>query len=439
MLGAAWLGALLALHPLPHTGALRSLLLAIAIVHVGYWIWQQRSVTVIPHCRAEAILLAAMTAWLLLQATFLATSPGRALIELGREWGKLLVMVALGIGIAASAHAIPKCAEQQARWLCTGLFLGFFMHPVTVLGYQGWQLAAGGRLQLGESLLGNYGYVSLPVNAALAMLLADAAERFCHDRRLLPFSNVASVAAVAVILLATALLTAKAGLIMTHVLGWTFLAAVLRQGTRFRWTAVLSVTVALVAVTAAAVALENRWAGAVSAIASGVATAELPDGNEDAQSDIPTIRSPIQRIDGNDPSFFFRSSWAMIGLQGIGQAPLGLGYGADAFGRYVAQRYGVTGFVSSHSGWIDFTLANGIPALLLLLALSGFLAIRGWGAFRAGNIAGFALCLTVINYIGRCAMDGYLTGSRLTAFALMMAVLWGLSAPARGEASARPT
>jgi hypothetical protein len=427
LLGAAWLAGLMAIHPLPHTGALRSLLILIALIHVGVLFWR-RPIPALPRPGIAGALLVLLTGWLIVQAALFARGPAIvALADLGREWGKLFGMAALGICLAAfSAGGRPQ-GRDEAR-LATGLFLGFFVHVPLTLGYHGWQWWRTGQLPVGESLLGNYGYVSLLVNAALAFLLADAAGRFCRRSRLLPWSNAGVALAIAATLAANALLTSKAGLIMTHLLAWTFLAAVLRQGTRHRLAVVLAVLVGLGLATLASVLVENRWVGAVGAIASGVATVEAPAAPTIATAPIPTIQSPIERIDGKDPSFYFRSSWASMGLQGIARQPLGIGYGADAFGRYLAAQYGVTGFVSSHNGWIDFTLANGIPALLLFLALAGALMRRGWLAFRAGNAIGLALSLATLNYVGRCAMDGYLSGSRLTGFAVMAGVLWGLSA-----------
>lgn len=445
LLGAAWLAGLMAVHPLPHTGALRSLLILLALVHVGMLFWRRRAYRrpALPPPGAEGALLALLTAWLLFQAALLAPGAARILAELGREWAKLLGMAALGIGLAAFARTGNQ-AERNAARLVTGMYLGLFAHVPLTLGYHAWRLWQTGQLPLGESALGNYGYVSLLVNAALAFQLADAARRLCQGGRLLPGSNGAAALAIAATLAANALLTSKAGLIMTHLLAWTFLAAVWWHGTPRRRTAVLAllaVVGGLGLATLASVMVENRWAGAVGSIASGVATAEgaaAPAGSPAPSAPIASIHSPIQRIDGNDPSFYFRSSWASLGLRGIVAHPLGIGYGADAFGRYLAAQHGVTGFVSSHNGWIDFTLANGVPALLLLLGLAGALMWRGWLGFRAGNAAGLALTLATLNYVGRCAMDGYLTGSRLTGFAIMAGVLWGLSALPRSSHGAGP-
>lgn len=438
VLGGAWLGALMAIHPLPHTGALRSLLLLLGLIHVAFLFWRRRPpLATLTAAGTEGWLLALLSAWLVMQSALFAQSPGEALPALAHDWGKLLAVAALGVGLAASVRAGGE--QRGAGALTTGMFLGFFLHAPLIVGYQAWQAVSFHRLLLGEGPLGNYGYVSMLVNAALAFLLADAGGRLCHGRRLLPFSAAAAVAAIAVVLVANALLISKAGLVMTHVLAWTFLAIVLRRGTAHRRLAITAVVLGLTLATAASLALQDRWGGAVAAVASGIAkadaTAHTPSPTPSPATG-PATRSPLQANGDKDPSFYIRSFSAKIGLQAIVQHPLGLGYGPDAFGRHLAQAHGVAGLVSSESGWIDFTLANGIPAILLFLALSWALMRRGWRVFGDGDTVGLALTLAVLNYAGRCALDGYLSGSRLTGFVLMASTLLALVAPPTGKRNA---
>lgn len=435
VLGGAWLGALMAIHPLPHTGALRSLLLFLGLIHVAFLYWRRRPpLATLTAAGTEGRLLALLTVWLAMQSALFAQSPGQALSALARDWGKLLAVAALGVGLAACVRADGERRGTSA--LTTGMFLGFFLHAPLIVGYQAWQAVSFHRLLLGEGPLGNYGYVSMLVNAALAFLLADAGGRLCQGRRLLPFSDAVAVAAIALVLAANALLISKAGLVMTHVLAWAFLAIVLRRGSAHRRLAIAAVILGLALATAASLALQNRWGGAVEAVVSGAAKADAPAPVPQGTATPSAAPSPLQASGDKDPSFYLRSFSAKIGLQAIAQHPLGLGYGPDAFGRHLAQAHGMAGLVGSESGWIDFTLANGIPALLLFLALSWTLMRRGWRAFGAGDTVGLVLTLAVLNYMGRCALDGYLSGSRLTGFVLMASTLLALVAPPAGRRNA---
>jgi O-antigen ligase len=129
---------------------------------------------------------------------------------------------------------------------------------------------------------------------------------------------------------------------------------------------------------------------------------------------------------GLEESAYLRTAWARQAVQAIGAHPLGLGFGRDGFGRAVAEKYGVKGMVSSHSGWLDFALGAGLPGLALLLLAAG-LAIRGgWMSFRQhGDGASLMLCFLVGGYLLRCLLDGHLSGWRLGLFAFICGVLIG--------------
>ncbi|MEI7614214.1 MAG: hypothetical protein WCK63_15040, partial [Betaproteobacteria bacterium] len=100
-------------------------------------------------------------------------------------------------------------------------------------------------------------------------------------------------------------------------------------------------------------------------------------------------------------------------------------YGHKAFGWAINRSYQVqTGHESSHSGLLDFTLANGIPGLILWLALSLALIVAGWRAFRNQHSpAGLALVFSVSAYLVRCLLDGHLSGFRLAMYAFLVGLL----------------
>jgi len=122
-------------------------------------------------------------------------------------------------------------------------------------------------------------------------------------------------------------------------------------------------------------------------------------------------------------SAYQRIAWAKVALEGIQHQPLGYGYGLGGFGRYLEEAYGLKGAVSSHSGILDFTLANGLPGLALLLVFCALLLRRGWLSWMNGNPWGLALVLTLTNYFFRILLDGHFGGFRLKMFALLVGIL----------------
>jgi O-antigen ligase len=87
-------------------------------------------------------------------------------------------------------------------------------------------------------------------------------------------------------------------------------------------------------------------------------------------------------------------------------------------------KYGLTGFGSSHSGWLDFALGTGLTGLALLLIAAGTAIRDGWKQFREGQDAeALVFAFFVGGYLLRCLLDGHLSGWRLALFAFACGVL----------------
>jgi O-Antigen ligase len=75
---------------------------------------------------------------------------------------------------------------------------------------------------------------------------------------------------------------------------------------------------------------------------------------------------------GVNPSTYERTAWATAGLRYLSQNPMGAGLLGDSF-RRMAAKNGVESHSLrfTHSGWIDLTLAVGVPGFLLLMLSMG--------------------------------------------------------------------
>ena len=70
-------------------------------------------------------------------------------------------------------------------------------------------------------------------------------------------------------------------------------------------------------------------------------------------------------------STYERVSWFLKSVQIICEYPLGTGDPYYSFGRYMRAQYPGSVVRQSHSGWLDFAMGAGIPALLLLWLANG--------------------------------------------------------------------
>jgi len=407
--GALWLAPLIALQGTPGTGFIRSVFMFIGLIHLFWTLKHHPPLFSPPQKVAESWLLGALTLWLIVQSSFLSVSALHSLTELVGHFGKILLLIWIAIAFVRRRDCI------NFSWMLYGVFGGFFIHVLSTLAFQGWRYIGTGSLSIGDSFLGNYGYVSPYVTGSLAFLLADLISRYLGKPRLFNIPTWVVFLALILTLTAQGLLAAKASTVMSIVLILMAAIAAMVYGHKtLSSRTVLLVCMAIIGTSLVfSSVFSSRWDGATRHLTMAIQQAD--------------IKTAFQGSFQGDGSYYLRYAWGKAGLEGIAAHPLGYGYGSEGYGKYIFDTYAITGAVSSHSGWIDFTLDNGIPGLALLLALSAMLVYRGWNVFGQGNPVGLALSLFVVNYIGRCAIDGHLVGSRLTGFAFAAAFLWALS------------
>lgn len=411
-------------HSIPGTGAVRSLFLLLLLGGLLNYSRLARPRLKWPPLDMAGKTLVLLTTWLAFQSSFLAIDGPGSLNTFAMEWPKNLLLAAIGVWLARAASF-----ERKGGWAFIAVFCGFFAHVLGTPIYQAWQLIANGHLSLRMSLLGNYGYVSPFLDSAFAIAFADATSRACFDRSLLPLSTRMLGGVFLLSVIALLVLSPKASLLNALLMLGLFTAVTVVHGRRYSKQFIATTLVAAIGLTTTGVLVQGRWNGALESIQYGQAV--------EAHTVWMGTGEPLPKQ--IDESFYLRAAWGTVALRGLAEHPLGRGYGSNAFGRLLGEKYGMQGAVSSHSGWLDFALANGIPGLVLLLAFSAALCIRGWRAFvgQTGT-GGLALAFLTIAYIARCLFDGQISTSKLMAFFLVSGVMWGLSWNADPGRASRP-
>ena len=418
-------------HSIPGTGAVRSLFLMLMTGGLARHLWLARPALKWPPFDMVGKTLLLLTAWLAFQSAFLAIDGAGTLKTFAVEWPKNLLLAAIGVWLARAAMFAGK-----GKWVFIAVFCGFFAHVLGTLGYQAWRLLTLGKIDFNMSLLGNYGYVSPFLDGVFALAFADMASRTCLNRPLLPLSARHLGLVFFLSTLTLLVLSSKASLV-TALLMLGLFAVITTIFRRPRRKQIIIIALAIaVGLSALGGFIHGRWDGAVESVRYGIAI----DKNKNWMLTENEVADESSRLPQHiNHSFYARAAWGNVGLRGLAEHPLGRGYGSNAFGRYLAERYGIQGAISSHSGWLDFALANGIPGLVLLLAMSAALCVRGWKAFVGHTgVGGLALAFLTIAYISRCMFDGILSTSKLMAFALVSGVLWGLSRDADPPSESRP-
>ncbi|OHC61895.1 MAG: hypothetical protein A3H93_06875 [Rhodocyclales bacterium RIFCSPLOWO2_02_FULL_63_24] len=410
-----WLVAVVFIFPIPHTIALRNLLLLIGLLALLPPLTRATRLPLPPALKPAAWGLAAATAWLLLHSLAVAPAPTVALDNLRGDWLQPILTAALAafassrigpnraiqsIIAALLGHMLWVFGWQLMSWVDNGMATGW---PVSIIpfGQNDYQSSLNGFL------------LSILVAERLAVQLAGL--------------QVAVIAArsgwvgLAISFLADAALRSRNGTVVSVVL---LLATTVWIGLRSRRMIFLAFIA--IALGSASVALDPRWSGLKESLAIGWNSHSQYwlHGNK-------ALRPPTPSGAVLEESAYARAAWAHQAVLAIGEHPLGLGFGRDGFGRAMAEKYGYPGMVSSHSGWLDFALAAGLPGLVLLLLTAGLAMRGGWRQFRQHHdAAGLMFCFLIGGYLLRCLLDGHFSGWRLGLFAFICGVLIAAMKPA---------
>jgi hypothetical protein len=404
----AWLAASVFVFPIPHTIAMRNLLLLIGLAGLLATLRSAPRPLLPPLLKPAAWALLATTAWLVLHSRSVAPAPTLALDNLRGDWIVPLLTAAL------AAYA---AARLEARLAVRAIVAALLAHMLWVLGWALWHRIADGPTWAwiaGRVPFAERDYQSTLNGFLFAVLLAERFAVLSGSRALALFPARLAWAALAVSLIADSILRTRNGIIVSAALLVMATLWISRHKPRF-----ILLLFAVAMLGGASFVLDSRWGGLKESLAVGWNSPSLFWLN-DEQTPLPPAPSGAEL----ERSAYVRAAWAHQAVEAIREQPLGRGFGRDAFGRVIAERFGYPGMVSSHSGWLDFALGAGLPGLGLLLITAG-LAIRGgWRQFRQYDDAvGVMFCFLVGGYMLRCLLDGHLSGWRLGLFAFICGVL----------------
>lgn len=418
-----WLFLLFFIYPIPHTIALRNLFLFVGLIVslklIVYSVDWKSLLRLLSPLRGSGWILLILTLWLLIQSSIISPYPQLSLGMLRGDWLIELLVAATG------GCAVLACRRDGFSRLLLGLITALSVHIILLLVYQMLVWGLTGTFPFGMTPFAQKDYHSMLATTLIALLLADLASRLLGkgSKSLLPWHALAVM--LVLCCAATATLLARNAVIITFVMLLITASVLAFTGRRHIGRKVVPMVVGFLLIAGIVggfgVRSDARWLNFAETISVAFDTQ-----HNMAWLDWENNPRPLMK-DGQpiEESAYLRLAWGKVAIEQIQLYPLGLGYGHKAFGWAVNRTYQVrTGIESSHSGLLDFTLANGIPGLALWLALSGALLFSGWRAFYVQKSpVGLMLAFTVIAYFVRCLLDGHLSGFRLETYALLVGVL----------------
>lgn len=435
------IGALFAIWPVPHTISLRELLLVSSALVAGYLYYR-----VSAHgprwreIRAPLVLIVALTVWMLFVAVFISNETRWSLAEVRGQWAKALVALAIG-GLAAAVLGRNAAAGARLlQWLCGILFI----HIVAV------DVDAMAMLYAGETSFRVSGLTEGPdkanylTNIGLALLLAETLVRLRRGARLLPIANWVLGAAfvltlfsfyaagvrngigVAMVMFICWAVLSLSGAPRRHARKWLYLVTVVSVG---------AASAGLLAI-AGAVKPGSGWRQFIATVPVAWDTQSHQGWLNESKYGLPTLPDggPV------DPSAYLRIAWFKEGLMLARDNPLGVGFGRNAFGHVLTEKYGEPKS-HSHSSFIDLLVGIGVPGLALWFGFLGSLAWFGLRRLReTGSIYPLALFFVVVDFGVRAIVDSNVRDHMLQMFMFLVGLLGVLAArPIAATSTSRVT
>lgn len=454
----AFVFLLLIVWQIPNTIGLRygllGLLLPIALLLM---FWRSPSYESLGEIRwAPLAWLVVLTGWIVMAIRYWGQNPGVSWGEFRGQWLTALAAGLVGFLLAHAAFKDSKSAIQKLvmvvfwsflaqvllhdildalYWLSTG-YVPFRQAPILYLPDMARALINGVPWQ--DAFTGHspdkFSYVN---NVLAAFLVAEVAQRMLLQTRWLTCSNKTLVMGMLAVLLCSYWLQMRngnVGLLLLLMLAAIMMA--LRLMGRFGVVRVLLGVGIIVATISALgtmmVESDPRWKKLADTVPIALDTETnrtwlTMDQNYPKMANGETV----------EISAYERLAWAKEGTKLVVDNPWGTGYNRLAYGAGIDRKYQMNGTyrAHSHSGIIDFTIANGLVGLALWLGFLGALFYMGLQTFRGEQVGlGLALMFLISGFLGRSIVDSNIRDHILQQFFFLAMLFYGLMAEARKRA-----
>lgn len=413
-----WLAAVVFVYSVPHTIALRNVLLAFGVVVLV--LNCRKSLPQLPSwLSTSGWAFAGLTAWIVVHSVAIAPSPSSSLDQFRANW-----LTPLLVGFISFWAAFQISGPRALRSVAVALSA----HLIWLLVWQANHFWGEGSWPFKSTPFGAYDTHGTLISFLVAVLVADRLSFAIRNHSPLALGVMPGWLMLLFCIAADVGLQSRNSTLVTVglLLAASATYLVIHKGSRLR---VLMTVIVVAAVATGSAVFDKRWGSLRESVSIGWSATGTQWINLTATdlSQWPQTSSgkPVEE------SAYLRAAWARKSVDFIVEHPFGIGFGHDAFGRSVAMQYGHTGMGSSHSGWLDFMLGTGIPGLVLLLATGTIVIRNAWVRFRNhGDSEALLLGFFVGGYLFRCLLDGHLSGWRLGLFAFICGVLIAAMKPA---------
>jgi hypothetical protein len=353
---------LMLIWPVIHTIALRNILLFIGGFTGLLYLIRERS-NLYQKSALPLFFILLFLVWIVIHYFLFARNSGLEIAEIRGTWLRVLLGCFLGVGTGLFARHHRQA--QEAIWAGILLFvIIFYLNYVWVSFTRSiWTIPYPSALGLYGTKVAVvfFGIVSLTASCGMISYQLIRAQKN-SGRNLF-----ASMIYIELIFLAFVFVGTKNGVVLSLVLIFSLLAVYLVKGIKsYKHIFIASIFISIICLMSYVhIRLTPEWKNLVPAIEDGLRINSIPNWQDPNTYGLPKLS------DGSSApvSAYLRTAFATEGLKLLFGNPLGYGLVEGSF-KYLTQENLPIGskfdVVGTHSGWLDFSLAFGIPGLLLV-------------------------------------------------------------------------
>lgn len=437
VIALALVGALFFVWPIPHTISACDLLLVLNLCLFGYLAWQRgwprRSFRGL---LLPAAVLVALTAWMYLVAFFVSPETSWSLDEISSQWIRGLIALSAGALAATAVSTNPDLMRKALFVIIIALLLHVLYVDIEAV-YLWWHDQGLERL---AGLTEGPDKSNYLTNMLFCFLLAEFFLRICHKKRSLPFGNGILATALVLTVISEIAERTRNGILtlvlMLSVLGTLYLV---ERRNRLRKSAIVVGVAAMLILVASGLGLvvAARQASSLDNLIGTVFIAWDTQHYKAWQDNGRYGWPKLPNGETVDDSAYLRIAWFKEGLLLVRDHPLGIGFGRNAFGHGLKDKYGEGGG-HSHSGLLDLAIGVGVPGALLWLGFIVSLMLFAWKRYRSTkSYAAFLLVLVLLDYGVRMLVDSVIRDHMLQQF-MFLAGLTAVMMAAESPEKRRP-
>jgi hypothetical protein len=421
--GLLFIGLLFFIWPVPHTITIRGILIfsclaVFVFIAAKNASWSKR----LRGLGAPFVLLFLFTLWIIIQAFFISNETSYAMNEIIGQWGNCLAAVGIGIALGIASEK-GKVLCRKNIYLLLSVALLIHVIYVDLIGLI--ESFKTGQLVTKISGLTDGPDKSNYISIFLLLILGtDAFVRVVYKRRMLDIGNLVLAGGLLVTFLSIYFEDMRNGTIAVTLVMVVILALFLKEANySFSKPMVAFFAIALISsFVYISVKADHKWDTVGQTIPIALDT-------QHNKAWLDFSKYPLPKLPNGEPvevSAYLRIAWMKEGIVLVMEHPFGIGFGRNAFGHGIKNKYGAeSGAAHSHSGLLDIAIGTGFPGLILWIGFLFCLMVASLRQFKMHkSCAALLLFLLVMSFSLRMSTDSIIRDHMLQQFTFLTGLLY---------------